>query len=118
MIVFDQVSKTYPDGTVAVGQLSFEAATGQITVLVGPSGCGKTTSIRYFLSIGSGGSTRPGAHEERCGRHPISSRVAAASRSQISQPLWMVLPVQARPAQPDREAQTSHKFTCTHSVNS
>lgn len=48
MIVFDQVSKTYPDGTVAVGQLSFEAATGQITVLVGPSGCGKTTSMRMI----------------------------------------------------------------------
>jgi osmoprotectant transport system ATP-binding protein len=46
MIVFDGVTKRYPDGTVAVDDLSFEAPTGQITVLVGPSGCGKTTSLR------------------------------------------------------------------------
>ena len=44
MIRFDGVSKHYPDGTVAVDELSLEAPTGQITVLVGPSGCGKTTS--------------------------------------------------------------------------
>jgi len=46
MIRFDGVSKHYPDGTVAVNELSLEAPTGQITVLVGPSGCGKTTSLR------------------------------------------------------------------------
>ncbi len=46
MIVFDGVTKRYPDGTVAVDDLSFEAPTGKITVLVGPSGCGKTTSLR------------------------------------------------------------------------
>ncbi|MGJ9407139.1 ATP-binding cassette domain-containing protein [Nesterenkonia aurantiaca] len=48
MIVFDQVSKTYPDGTVAVDSLSLEAPQGEITVLVGPSGCGKTTSMRMI----------------------------------------------------------------------
>lgn len=46
MIVFDGVTKRYPDGTVAVDDLSFEAPNGKITVLVGPSGCGKTTSLR------------------------------------------------------------------------
>jgi osmoprotectant transport system ATP-binding protein len=46
MIRFDAVSKKYPDGTVAVDQLSLTAPSGQITVLVGPSGCGKTTSLR------------------------------------------------------------------------
>lgn len=48
MIVFDQVSKTYADGTVAVGSLSFEVPNEKITVLVGPSGCGKTTSMRMI----------------------------------------------------------------------
>jgi len=48
MIVFDQVSKTYPDGTVALGNVSFEVPNGKITVLVGPSGCGKTTSMRMI----------------------------------------------------------------------
>jgi osmoprotectant transport system ATP-binding protein len=46
MIRFDGVSKHYPDGTIAVNELTLEAPTGQITVLVGPSGCGKTTSLR------------------------------------------------------------------------
>jgi osmoprotectant transport system ATP-binding protein len=48
MIRFDAVSKTYPDGTVAVDHLDLEAPSGQITVLVGPSGCGKTTSLRMI----------------------------------------------------------------------
>jgi osmoprotectant transport system ATP-binding protein len=46
MIRFDGVTKEYPDGTVAVDDLSLTAPTGRITVLVGPSGCGKTTSLR------------------------------------------------------------------------
>lgn len=48
MIVFDNVSKQYPDGTIGVDGLSFTADEGQITVLVGPSGCGKTTSLRMI----------------------------------------------------------------------
>ena len=48
MITFDDVTKRYPDGTVAVDHLSLEAPTGEITVFVGPSGCGKTTSLRMI----------------------------------------------------------------------
>jgi osmoprotectant transport system ATP-binding protein len=48
MIRFDGVTKRYPDGTVAVDDLTFTAPSGQITVLVGPSGCGKTTSLRMI----------------------------------------------------------------------
>jgi osmoprotectant transport system ATP-binding protein len=48
LIKFDGVSKRYPDGTVAVDDLSLEIPSGQITVLVGPSGCGKTTSLRMI----------------------------------------------------------------------
>ncbi|MEV4162386.1 ABC transporter ATP-binding protein [Nonomuraea dietziae] len=48
MITFDSVTKRYPDGFVAVDNLSLEAETGQITVLVGPSGCGKTTTLRMI----------------------------------------------------------------------
>jgi osmoprotectant transport system ATP-binding protein len=42
----ESVSKRYPDGTVAVDELSLEIPDGSITVLVGPSGCGKTTTLR------------------------------------------------------------------------
>jgi osmoprotectant transport system ATP-binding protein len=48
MITFEHVSKRYEDGTLAIEDLSFECATGEITVLVGPSGCGKTTSLRMI----------------------------------------------------------------------
>lgn len=48
MIQFENVSKTYPDGTVAVRGLTLDAPSGQLTVLVGPSGCGKTTSLRMI----------------------------------------------------------------------
>jgi osmoprotectant transport system ATP-binding protein len=48
VIRFESVTKQFPDGTVAVDELSFEAPSGQITVLVGPSGCGKTTSLRMI----------------------------------------------------------------------
>jgi len=48
MIRFESVSKKYPDGTVAVDELSVIAPSGQITVFVGPSGCGKTTSLRMI----------------------------------------------------------------------
>jgi osmoprotectant transport system ATP-binding protein len=46
LISFVQVSKRFPDGTVAVDGLTLTAPDGAITVLVGPSGCGKTTSLR------------------------------------------------------------------------
>lgn len=46
MIAFENITKRYADGTIAVNGLSLVAPTGKLTVLVGPSGCGKTTSLR------------------------------------------------------------------------
>src|ERR1700709_1266238 len=48
MISFDGVTKKYPDGTVAVDELSLEVPDGTLAVFVGPSGCGKTTSMRMI----------------------------------------------------------------------
>jgi len=48
MITFTNVTKRYPDGTVAVDDLSLEVPEGTLTVFVGPSGCGKTTSMRMI----------------------------------------------------------------------
>ncbi|MBN6034474.1 ABC transporter ATP-binding protein [Amycolatopsis sp. 195334CR] len=47
-IEFQGVTKKYPDGTVAVDNLSLTVEDGTITVFVGPSGCGKTTSLRMI----------------------------------------------------------------------
>jgi osmoprotectant transport system ATP-binding protein len=46
MIRYEAVSKHYVDGRLAVRDLTLEAPSHRITVLVGPSGSGKTTSLR------------------------------------------------------------------------
>ncbi|MBO2458888.1 ABC transporter ATP-binding protein [Actinomadura violacea] len=46
MITFEGVTKRYPDGTVALDDVSLECPTGRITVFVGTSGGGKTTALR------------------------------------------------------------------------
>jgi osmoprotectant transport system ATP-binding protein len=48
MIRFENVDKTYPDGTAAVNGLDIEVEEGTTTVLVGPSGCGKTTTMKLI----------------------------------------------------------------------
>ena len=48
MITFDGVTKRYPDGTVAVDDVTLAIPDGAFTVFVGPSGCGKTTSMRMI----------------------------------------------------------------------
>ena len=48
MITLNEVTKQYPDGTVAVGDLTIEIPGGEITVLLGSSGCGKTTTLRMI----------------------------------------------------------------------
>ena len=48
MITFENVTKRYPDGTVAVDELSLDIPDGTLAVFVGPSGCGKTTSMRMI----------------------------------------------------------------------
>lgn len=51
MISLRSVTKRYPDGTVAVNELSLDIARGEICALVGPSGCGKTTTMRMINKL-------------------------------------------------------------------
>ena len=48
MITFTNVTKKYPDGTVAVDDLTLDIPEGTLAAFVGPSGCGKTTSMRMI----------------------------------------------------------------------
>ncbi|MED3381512.1 ABC transporter ATP-binding protein [Bacillus tropicus] len=48
MIQFNQVSKSYEDGTKAVNSLHLEIKKGEFFVLIGPSGCGKTTTMKMI----------------------------------------------------------------------
>jgi multiple sugar transport system ATP-binding protein len=50
-IVLDKVTKSYPDGTVAVHGIDLEIADGEFIILVGPSGCGKSTTLNMIAGL-------------------------------------------------------------------
>jgi multiple sugar transport system ATP-binding protein len=50
-IVFDGVTKRYPDGYEAVKDMSLEVEDGEFMILVGPSGCGKSTALRMVAGL-------------------------------------------------------------------
>src|SRR3954470_19878803 len=50
-VVFEGVSKIYPDGTRAVNQVDLGIQDGEFMVFVGPSGCGKTTALRMVAGL-------------------------------------------------------------------
>ncbi|MBV8860761.1 MAG: sn-glycerol-3-phosphate ABC transporter ATP-binding protein UgpC [Mycobacterium sp.] len=50
-IVLDRVTKSYPDGAMAVQELSITIAEGEFIILVGPSGCGKSTTLNMIAGL-------------------------------------------------------------------
>src|SRR5689334_9669399 len=50
-IRFENVTKRFDDGTVAVKQLRLDVPDGEFMILVGPSGCGKTTALRMVAGL-------------------------------------------------------------------
>jgi len=50
-IVLDKVTKSYPDGTIAVHGIDLEIADGEFIILVGPSGCGKSTTLNMIAGL-------------------------------------------------------------------
>lgn len=50
-IEFSAVSKSFPDGTLAVTDLDLHIPAASLSVFVGPSGCGKTTSMRMINAM-------------------------------------------------------------------
>ncbi len=48
MIVFENVTKTFPSGTIALNHVSFEIKDNEFVFIVGPSGAGKTTLLKII----------------------------------------------------------------------
>ncbi len=50
MIIFDRVSKVYPDNSVALEDVTLSIEPQEFVSIVGPSGAGKTTLLKLFLA--------------------------------------------------------------------
>ncbi|CAN5175061.1 CocE/NonD family hydrolase [soil metagenome] len=50
-LVISGLTKAYPDGVVAVRDLSFRVEIGQVVGLLGPNGAGKTTTLRMLMGL-------------------------------------------------------------------
>lgn len=74
MIRFQDVKKTYPNGTVALRNLSIEIAKGDFVFLVGSSGSGKTSFLRLVL------------REEL----PDSGQIHVSGKDILKMPKWRV----------------------------
>ena len=50
-VSYNQISKVFGDGTVALDNLNLEFKKGEFIVLLGPSGSGKTTACRILAGL-------------------------------------------------------------------
>jgi NitT/TauT family transport system ATP-binding protein len=51
LLALHGVSKTFPNGTLALSDLNFKVRAGDFLSLLGPSGCGKSTALRIIAGL-------------------------------------------------------------------
>lgn len=78
-IHFDRVSFSYPDGTQALRNISFEIAPGERLAVVGPSGSGKSTLAKLLLGL-----AQPGSGQVRIGNTPLRAIAPEHWREQFA----------------------------------
>ncbi len=50
-VTLKDVTKVWPDGTIAVDKINLDVNDGEFMVLLGPSGCGKSTVLRMIAGL-------------------------------------------------------------------
>ena len=51
LLALHDVSKQFPNGTLALSNLNFDIRRGEFLSLLGPSGCGKSTALRIIAGL-------------------------------------------------------------------
>jgi NitT/TauT family transport system ATP-binding protein len=64
---FRDITMTFPDGTAALSDVSFDVGRGEFVTVVGPSGCGKSTLLRIASGLLSQTSGSVEVDRERLG---------------------------------------------------
>lgn len=73
-VVVEHVSHRFPDGLLAVEDMSFTVALGEFVVVVGPSGCGKTSILNVIAGLleSQSGTVTVGGLAPKAGRQDIA----------------------------------------------
>jgi NitT/TauT family transport system ATP-binding protein len=64
---FDRVTKTFPDGTQALDEVTIQVRSGEMVAIVGPSGCGKSTLLRLAARLSAPSSGQIGVGDGNLG---------------------------------------------------